>query len=223
MRGSLERLTPVLMTALSAGLALIPLLFGADEPGREILHPVAVTIFGGLLSATALDTLLTPLLFLAFGRKPLERLTEKARADGHAAGRSLLIPVQPKEGESEMILRALMIAAVSLTLMASADAQTKGPNGGIVVKVEDHPVEFVLRDQEIVFYIGDHDGKPMSTKGLKARAVVQVGGKTLTIALSPAAPNMFVGKLTAPLGSKARVVFSGAVDGHTLQARFVTP
>jgi HME family heavy-metal exporter len=85
VRGSLERLTPVLMTALSAGLALIPLLFGADEPGREILHPVAVTIFGGLLSATALDTLLTPLLFLAFGRKPLERLTEKARAGGAAA------------------------------------------------------------------------------------------------------------------------------------------
>ena len=42
----------MLMTALCAGLALTPLLFGADEPGREILHPVAVTIFGGLLSAT---------------------------------------------------------------------------------------------------------------------------------------------------------------------------
>jgi HME family heavy-metal exporter len=82
VRGSLERLTPVLMTALAAGLALTPLLFGADEAGREILHPVAVTIFGGLLSATALDTLLTPLLFLVFGRRPLERLTEKSRAAG---------------------------------------------------------------------------------------------------------------------------------------------
>jgi CzcA family heavy metal efflux pump len=82
VRGSLERLTPVLMTALSAGLALIPLLSGADEAGREILHPVAVTIFGGLLSATALDTLLTPLLFLAFGRKPLERLTDRSRVAG---------------------------------------------------------------------------------------------------------------------------------------------
>ena len=74
IRGSLERLTPVLMTALCAGLALAPLLIGADEPGREILHPVAVTIFGGLLSATALDTVLTPVLFLTFGKKPLERL-----------------------------------------------------------------------------------------------------------------------------------------------------
>ena len=74
VRGSMQRLSPVLMTALCAGLALTPLLFGADEPGREILHPVAVTIFGGLLSATLLDTVVTPILFLMFGRKPLERL-----------------------------------------------------------------------------------------------------------------------------------------------------
>jgi HME family heavy-metal exporter len=74
IRGSLERLTPVLMTALAAGLALTPLLFGADEPGREILHPVALTIFGGLLSATLLDSVLTPILFLTFGKRPLERL-----------------------------------------------------------------------------------------------------------------------------------------------------
>ncbi|NBJ12818.1 efflux RND transporter permease subunit [Microvirga arsenatis] len=84
IRGSLERLTPVLMTALSAGLALIPLLIGADEPGREILHPVAVTIFGGLISATLIDTFLTPVLFLTFGRKPLERI--QASREGGAGG-----------------------------------------------------------------------------------------------------------------------------------------
>lgn len=126
-----------------------------------------------------------------------------------------------------MILRALMIAAVGLILIATADAQTKGPakgpNGGVVVRTDDHPVEFVFTDQEIVFYVGDHDGKPMPTKGLKARAVVQVGGKTVTINLSPAEPNRFVGKLAAPLGSKARVVFSSSIGGHNLQARFVTP
>lgn len=82
IRGSLERLTPVLMTALAAGMALIPLLIGADQPGREILHPVAVTIFGGLVSATIIDTVLTPLLFLRFGRKPLEALiAERAAAN----------------------------------------------------------------------------------------------------------------------------------------------
>jgi HME family heavy-metal exporter len=74
IRGSLERLTPVLMTALSAGFALIPLMIGASEPGKEILHPVAVTIFGGLITATLLDTFLTPLLFHRFGRPALERL-----------------------------------------------------------------------------------------------------------------------------------------------------
>ena len=81
VRGSLERLTPVLMTALSAGFALLPLMLGADAPGKEILHPVAITIFGGLVSATLLDTLLTPVLFLRLGRKPLEQLMQPD-ADG---------------------------------------------------------------------------------------------------------------------------------------------
>jgi HME family heavy-metal exporter len=80
IRGSLERLTPVLMTALAAGLALVPLLFGAGEPGREILHPVAVTIFGGLVSATLIDTFLTPLMFLKFGEKPLNAIVEQRAA-----------------------------------------------------------------------------------------------------------------------------------------------
>jgi HME family heavy-metal exporter len=77
IRGSLERMTPVLMTALSAGLALLPLLIAADEPGKEILHPVAVTIFGGLVSATLLDALITPVLFLMLGKKPLMRLMQR--------------------------------------------------------------------------------------------------------------------------------------------------
>jgi HME family heavy-metal exporter len=74
IRGSLERLAPVLLTALSTMLALVPLLLGAGEPGREILHPVAVTIFGGLLSSTFLDAIVTPTLFLSFGRTSIERL-----------------------------------------------------------------------------------------------------------------------------------------------------
>ena len=79
IRGSLERLTPVLMTALSAGVALTPLMIGADAPGKEILSPVAVTIFGGLISSTLLDTFLTPVLFLRYGRRSVERLVEAER------------------------------------------------------------------------------------------------------------------------------------------------
>ena len=80
IRGSLERLTPVLMTALSAGVALIPLMVGADAPGKEILSPVAITIFGGLISSTLLDTFLTPVLFLRYGRASLERLVAAAKS-----------------------------------------------------------------------------------------------------------------------------------------------
>jgi len=84
MRGTLERLRPVLMTALAAGIALVPLMIGADEPGKEILSPVALTIFGGLITATLLDAFLTPVLFLLFGRKPLERLTSVEGKTVHA-------------------------------------------------------------------------------------------------------------------------------------------
>ena len=52
--------------------------------------------------------------------------------------------------------------------------------------------------------------------------MIQDGGKTVAVALSPAEPNKFVGQLSMPLGSKARVVFSAKVPGHTLQARFTT-
>ena len=77
VQGSLERLTPVLMTALVAAFALTPLLLAADAPGKEILHPVAVVISGGLVSSTLLDTLLTPVLYLTFGRAATQRLVEE--------------------------------------------------------------------------------------------------------------------------------------------------
>ena len=81
MRGSIERLTPVLMTALIAAFALTPLLVAADAPGKEILHPVAVVIFGGLISSTLLDTLLTPLLFWHFGAEATDRLLTQSNID----------------------------------------------------------------------------------------------------------------------------------------------
>lgn len=77
VRGSLERLTPVLMTALVAAFALIPLMLAGGDPGKEILHPVAVVIFGGLVSSTLLDTLLTPVMFYLWGEKPMMKLLEQ--------------------------------------------------------------------------------------------------------------------------------------------------
>ncbi|CUW42009.1 Cation efflux system protein CzcA (plasmid) [Magnetospirillum sp. XM-1] len=79
VRGSLERLTPVLMTALVAALALVPLVLAGGEPGKEILHPVAVVIFGGLMSSTILDTIVTPVVFLLVARSSMERVASDAR------------------------------------------------------------------------------------------------------------------------------------------------
>ncbi len=83
VRGTLERLVPVLMTALAAGIALVPLILAADEPGKEILNPVAIVIVGGLFSSTFLGLGITPAIFHGFCRKAAEKsLRVKAPATG---------------------------------------------------------------------------------------------------------------------------------------------
>jgi Cu/Ag efflux pump CusA len=72
IRGTQERLVPVLMTALSAGIALVPLVLAANEPGKEILHPVAVVICGGLVTSTLFGLAVTPAVFWLVGRKASE-------------------------------------------------------------------------------------------------------------------------------------------------------
>ena len=69
---------------MDTGVALVPLLVDASTPGKEILHPVAVTISGGLISATLLDAFVTPVLLLRFGRAPVERL--RAARQGQPEG-----------------------------------------------------------------------------------------------------------------------------------------
>ncbi|MDX1962001.1 MAG: efflux RND transporter permease subunit [Pirellulales bacterium] len=74
LRGSLERLAPVLMTALTAGIGLVPLVIGGKKPGLEILYPVATVILGGLMTSTFCEFLLHPGLFWKFSGKDAERL-----------------------------------------------------------------------------------------------------------------------------------------------------
>ena len=68
IRGATERLVPILMTALAAGLALVPIALSAGEPGSEIQAPMAMVIMFGLLSSTALNMVVVPILYERFGR-----------------------------------------------------------------------------------------------------------------------------------------------------------
>jgi Cu/Ag efflux pump CusA len=67
LRGARERLSPILMTSLAAGLALVPLAISGNIPGHEIEHPMAIVIIGGLVTSTLLNLFVTPSLYLRFG------------------------------------------------------------------------------------------------------------------------------------------------------------
>ncbi len=69
VRGAVERLSPILMTALATGLALVPLVVAGDVPGAEIEYPMAIVILGGLITSTLLNLFVVPSLYLRFGRK----------------------------------------------------------------------------------------------------------------------------------------------------------
>jgi HME family heavy-metal exporter len=81
IRAGLERLAPVLMTALTAGIGLVPLVLAADEPGKEILYPVATVILGGVISSTLLDFFVHPALFWLFGLKSAARVVSESQEE----------------------------------------------------------------------------------------------------------------------------------------------
>lgn len=81
VRAGLERLAPVLMTALTSGIGLVPLVMAAEEPGKEILYPVATVILGGLISSTLLDFFVHPALFWLFGLKAAERVVGESKTE----------------------------------------------------------------------------------------------------------------------------------------------
>jgi len=73
LQGAKDRLAPILMTAFATGLALVPLVIAGGVPGNEIEHPLAVTILGGLVTATLLNLFVLPSLYLRFGKSRRER------------------------------------------------------------------------------------------------------------------------------------------------------
>ena len=84
-RAGRERVAPMLMTALTAGIALVPLVLAAGEPGKEILYPVATVILGGLISSTLLDFFVHPALFWCFGRAQAEKAMAATERDEFVA------------------------------------------------------------------------------------------------------------------------------------------
>jgi len=81
VRAGLERLAPVLMTALTAGIGLVPLVLAAHQPGKEILYPVATVILGGVISSTLLDFFVHPALFWLIGLRAAERVVRESHSE----------------------------------------------------------------------------------------------------------------------------------------------
>ncbi|MBI3427937.1 MAG: efflux RND transporter permease subunit, partial [Acidobacteria bacterium] len=119
VRGSLERLVPVTMTAAVAGLALVPLVLAAGQPGKEILYPVAVVILGGLISSTLLDMAVTPAVFFKFGRRAAEKYIVRDQTDPLDA-----IPALPASGAKNVPQHAVHASAVET--VDAGEGNTKG-------------------------------------------------------------------------------------------------
>lgn len=112
VRAGVERLAPVLMTALTSGIGLVPLVLSAGEAGKEILYPVATVILGGLVTSTALDFLVRPALFLLFGMKAAEKVVHHSQ-DEIELEEELKDRSGPKEHGDTLAARPTVATAVT--------------------------------------------------------------------------------------------------------------
>ena len=161
-RGSMERLAPILMTAMAAGLALIPLALRGDEPGTEILTPMAMVILFGLLSSTILNMLVVPALYLRFGEPPRQRDTSFDPNDGDQPSPQTSASSMPAAGLKPSTLGAIfLLPLLALASCAQVDPQadfdrtrelTQQQTG--VARVFD-PTAPALESTEIAAYFGD--------------------------------------------------------------------
>lgn len=119
----------------------------------------------------------------------------------------------------------IIVAAIAIGMPHGAAAQSKkGANGGIVATSQGHPIEFVRKGNDVIFYFSDHDGSPAPTKNMSGKATIQDGGKTTVVTLAPSSPNMLVGKSELELTPQAKVVLTATLKGgsheHSMTARF---
>ncbi len=127
--------------------------------------------------------------------------------------------------KSDFFALALAAAlALVFPMAAMAHEATKGPNGGALVDVEGHHVEFVPSAGELTFYLTGEKDAPIDSADAKVKVIVQDNGKTAQMELAAVEPNKLVVKVAAPLTTGANVVVTGTLaDGHSLQAKFVVP
>src|SRR5215216_4270601 len=85
VQGSMERLSPILMTALVTGVGLIPLALGVGQPGKEIQQPMAIVILGGIFTSTFLNMIVIPALYLKFGRAEARAASREYAREGDLA------------------------------------------------------------------------------------------------------------------------------------------